>query len=69
MLFNRDIEPSCNYCRHGRKLGSSEIACIKRGIVDGTGFCGAFHYEPTKRVPHVMPKLDTSGLSEKDFTL
>ena len=69
MLFDRDIEPSCLYCRYGRKLGETEVACLKRGIVDGTGYCAAFTYEPTKRIPQPLPRLDTSGLSEEDFSL
>ena len=69
MLFNRDIEPSCLYCHFGRTIGKNEIACVKRGIVDGTGYCGAFRYEPTKRTPQTHPKLKTSGLTEKDFAL
>ena len=69
MLFDRNIEPSCLYCRYGRKLGDNEIACLKRGIVDGTGFCGAFHYEPTKRIPQTARRLIASNLTEEDFSL
>ena len=69
MLFDRDIEPSCLYCRHGRKLGNREVACLKRGIVDGSGFCGAFRYEPTKRIPQLLPKLNASGMVEEDFSI
>ena len=69
MLFDRDIPPSCTYCRFGRALGSDEIACVKRGIEDVSGFCGAFNYEPTKRIPRRMPKINTSMFTEEDFSL
>lgn len=69
MLFDRDIEPSCLYCRHGREISSVEIACTRRGIVDGTGYCGAFRYEPTKRIPKPAPKLNVAGISKEDFLL
>ena len=69
MVFDNKIEPSCTYCRFARELGNDELACLKRGIVDSSGFCGSFRYEPTKREPLVPPKLDVSGLSEDEFSL
>jgi len=69
MLFNRNIEPSCVYCRFSETMGYDEYACSKRGIMSGSGFCGTFRYEPTKRKPRFSPNLDTSGFSEEDFTL
>jgi len=69
VLFDSAIEPSCSYCRFGTALGQNEIACYRRGIMAGSGFCGSFRYEPTKRIPVILPQLDISGLSEKDFSL
>lgn len=69
MLFDRDIEPSCAYCRYSTPMGRGEIACIRRGIMMSYGSCGSFRYEPTKRVPEHMPGLNTSGLTEEDFAL
>ena len=69
MLFSRNIEPSCAYCRFGTALGNSEVACVKRGIMAGFGFCGAFRYEPTKREPQALQDFNTSALSEEDFAL
>ena len=69
MLFNRNIEPSCTYCRFGVALGYDEYVCAMRGIVSGSGFCSAFCYEPTKREPDVMPMYKSPELSEEDFTL
>lgn len=69
MLLDREIEPSCTYCRYSTSLGSNEIACTRRGIMYSHGSCGSFRYEPTKRVPEFVPLLDTSGLAEDDFSL
>ena len=69
MLFNRKIEPKCFYCLYGSSLGDNKIACKKRGIMDGDGFCGAFCYEPTKREPEVSPSIKLEGLKEEDFSL
>jgi hypothetical protein len=69
MLFDRNIEPSCAYCRYGEALGYDEYACSKRGIMAGSGSCGTFRYEPTKREPEPLPNLRASGLSEEDFAL
>ena len=69
MLFDRYNEPKCANCRNGTSLGQDRIACLKRGIMAGFGSCGAFRYEPTKRIPEVPPKLSNSGLSKEDFSL
>ena len=69
MLFNNKIEPCCAYCRHGRRIGEDEIACVKRGIISASGSCGRFTYEPTKRVPNREIRLAASGFTEEDFAL
>jgi len=69
LLLDSNIEPRCWYCRYGTSLGNDEIMCIKRGIMESLGYCGAFRYEPTKRVPELMPDLKTAGYSESDFSL
>jgi len=50
-------------------LGDDEVVCIKRGIMSGFGSCGAFTYEPTKRVPGKIYRLRATELSEEDFAL
>jgi len=69
MLFDRKIEPCCSYCWYGTALGSDEIICINRGIMDAIGSCAQFRYEPTKRVPRLIPNLKTTGFTEEDFSL
>lgn len=69
MLFDRNIDPCCEYCRHGSALDNYEIACVKQGIMSSSGSCRHFAYEPTKRVPRVQKLIDSSRFSEDDFTL
>ena len=69
MLFDPNIEPGCAYCHYGETLGRNEFVCSKHGIMFGHGLCGAFRYEPTKRIPPVLPSPDFSGVSDEDFVL
>ena len=69
MLFDVNIEPSCSYCRYGVALGRDEFACEKHGIMFGSGSCGSFRYEPTKRVPPILPIPEPSEFSGEDFML
>jgi len=69
MLFDRNIEPRCVYCRHGSVLGYGKVACKRRGIMSAEGSCGAFRYEPTKRIPEIPHELDASNLTKEDFSI
>ena len=69
MLFRKDIEPSCFYCKFGRQLSETEVACEKKGVVECVGGCRRFRYDPMKRTPPRPVALDTSRLSEEDFSL
>ncbi len=56
-LFGRSIEPSCNYCEHGRAMrGQDLILCDKKGVVAPYYSCKKFMYAPLKRVPKPRPK-------------
>jgi len=51
MLFRRDIEPSCAYCRHGTQFNFEKVGCLKHGIVPLYDACRKFVYDPLKRQP------------------
>ena len=69
MLFRKDIEPRCAYCRKGNRISEEEVICLRRGIVPPEGSCRAFRYDPLKREPPRPLKLPTGRLSQKDFEL
>ena len=70
MLFNRNIEPCCAYCRFSIDIGSDEVACVKQGVMSVSGFCKLFSYEPTKRIPESGPRIiGNTHLTEDDFSL
>ena len=48
MLFRKDIEPSCLYCKFSRQISETELACEKKGFVEPNGSCRRFRYDPLK---------------------
>ena len=69
MLFRKNIDPRCAYCRHGHQVNEREVACVKHGIVPVEHHCRAFRYDPLKRVPPRPAALNTKGLKNEDFSL
>lgn len=69
MLFRKNMDPRCAYCEKGNQLNDREVICKKRGIVPADGCCRAFRYDPLRRTPPRPIKLNTSRLSEEDFTI
>ena len=69
MLFRKDIDPRCAYCERGSRISDDKVACIKRGIVAPEDRCGAFKYDPLRRVPPRPLKLDTAKLTPEDFEI
>ncbi len=68
-LFQTSIEPRCAYCARGRGLDQDQVVCPKRGVMSAGSHCGAFRYDPLKRVPPRPAKLSSSPLSDEDFKL
>lgn len=69
MLFKKDIEPRCAYCKRGAVLDEDRVMCMKKGIVSSADSCGRFKYDPLKRVPPKPVTANFSHLKEEDFTL
>lgn len=69
MLFDKHIEPCCSWCANGVRIGETEVACLKRGIVSAAGSCGRFKYDPLRRDPPVTGPARTEGLRQEDFDL
>ncbi|MBP3494348.1 MAG: hypothetical protein J6J83_07045 [Oscillospiraceae bacterium] len=68
-LFRKNIEPRCAYCTRGSQINEEEVACVKRGVVAADHHCGAFRYDPLKRVPPRPVALETAELKQEDFSL
>ena len=69
MLFSKQIEPRCAYCKRGARLDDDRVMCLKKGIVSACGQCRRFRYDPLKRVPPKPAVPDFSKLSDEDFSL
>ena len=68
-LFQTSIEPRCAYCARGRELDPGQVVCPKKGVMSAGSHCGAFQYDPLKRVPPRPTKLTVSGLNDEDSKL
>lgn len=69
MLFRKRIPKSCSYCIHSTKLDEESALCIKRGVVDLSGKCRKFSYDPCKRIPSKPKALDFRKYDGDDFSL
>ena len=69
MLFRKNIDPRCAYCAKGSRINDEQVVCVKRGVVAPEDHCGAFKYDPLKRVPPRPAALETERLKEEDFSL
>lgn len=69
MLFRKDMEPSCSYCKHGTPLTAMDVACFKQGIVPTHGACRKFSYDPLKRKPERPRKLQKTPKDDNVFQL
>ena len=69
MLFRKDIEPCCSYCKHGNRISDTEVVCLKRGVVPAAESCRAFGYDPLKREPPRPVLLNAEKFSPDDFEL
>lgn len=69
MLFRKDMDPRCAYCRQGQQINEREVVCVKRGIVPVESSCRAFRYDPLKRVPPRPAVLEIRKLKPEDFQI
>ena len=69
MLFKKRIEKSCSYCAYCTKLNDEQALCIKKGVVELSGKCRKFLYDPCKRI-HVKQKtIDFQKYDQEDYSL
>lgn len=56
-LFDQDIAPACAYCTHIARAEDGTLHCARRGSVQAFEHCGAFVYDPLRRVPRRQPPV------------
>lgn len=67
-LYGNAVTPMCEICRLGRRSSDGKvILCIRKGIMDPSGRCRKFTYDPLRRIPYTQPELET--FSEADFQI
>lgn len=69
MLFRKDIEKNCSYCKYAGKIDDTTYLCSKKGVVSVCDHCRRFCYDPLKRVPVRAKPKDFSKIDEMDFSL
>ena len=69
MLFRKKIEPRCSYCARGGRANDHEVICAKKGIVPAESHCGAFRYDPLKRVPPPSGEAGDGGAAAGGFPI
>lgn len=69
MLFSKDIEPRCAYCKRGVYLRDDKVMCLKKGVMPAAGSCRKFRYDPLKRVPPKPQPMPEDKFSDADFSL
>lgn len=69
MLFKKDMDPRCAYCKRGAVLDEERVMCIRKGVVAADDRCRRFRYDPLKRVPPKPLAANFSHLKEEDFSL
>lgn len=64
-LYNSEIEPACEYCKHGKINASGDrILCLKKGVMPLYAHCSHYKYNPLKRKPKPKPVLQTHDAAE-----
>lgn len=62
--FDKNIEPKCSYCEHGKPARSAgKILCPRCGLVDENYSCKKFTYSPFLRIPERDSKKNEANPS------
>ena len=69
MLFRKNIEPRCGYCRFAAIAEPGTVICRKRGIRPETEQCRKFRYDPLKRTPPKPKLVDFEKYDSRDYSL
>ena len=67
-MFRNNHEPMCAYCKRGQDVNQTQTICEAHGIVESSGACKRFAYNPLRRKPN-KPVALSAGYKEEDFWL
>lgn len=70
MLFSKNIEPRCEYCRSAVPFEDEDVVgCKHRGVMRISDKCRRFVYDPLKRVPDPPRVFKAQEFDKEDFEL
>ena len=70
MLFSKQIEPKCEYCRRAQPFKDCDAyGCKLRGVMGPDDKCRRFVYDPLKRVPEPPVFYAPREYDKEDFEL
>lgn len=70
MIYRECENPKCFFCAYSSKLAATEdMICTKAGIVSQDSICKKFRYDPQKRIPKRVQKLNKDKFTADDFAL
>ena len=69
LLFRKDIEPHCSYCRYSAPAEPGMVICRKKGIIPESEGCRRFRYDPLRRTPPKPVRMDFSRYDARDYSL
>ncbi len=69
MIFRKNVDPACAYCRHSAPAEEDSCICVKKGIVSLWDSCRHFSYDPLRRVPESTGLPKTADLDPDSFSL
>ena len=69
MVFRKNIEPRCGYCRHSAPVEEGLVICKKKGVIPEEGHCSRFRYDPLRRTPPKPLSPDFSKYDDRDYSL
>lgn len=69
MLFRKNIDPYCGYCKFASLAEPGTVVCRKKGIMPESGKCRKFRYAPLQRVPPRPVQIDFKKYDDRDYSL
>ena len=69
MLFRKNIEPRCGYCRFASAGEPGTVVCRRKGVLPEQEHCRKFRYDPLKRTPPRPQLVDFQKYDNRDYSL